>query len=78
MPSDKERVVLTYCDKPVLEEGTDIFKHGASPELQAHWDELDAAIEKYPTLSSVEKGKLLDKHPSIKVDVMCLECGRDF
>jgi hypothetical protein len=56
----------------------DIFKNGASPELEAGWKEMEKAIALYPSLSSEDKKKLLEKYPDITHEVKCPECRRDF
>ena len=56
----------------------DIFKDGPSPQLQAFWDELDAAIDKFKLSDSAEeKEQLLQKYPQIRHDVICGECGQE-
>lgn len=58
--------------------GGDIFKDGASPELEAWWKERDDAIEAYKVSDSpAEKILILRQYPEIRDDVLCRECGHE-
>lgn len=55
--------------------GRDIFKHGASPELEAQWDKHDALVEEFKQLTTdQEREAFLVQHPGVRHDVQCEEC----
>jgi 2-oxo-4-hydroxy-4-carboxy--5-ureidoimidazoline (OHCU) decarboxylase len=54
----------------------DIFRDGPSPELQAHWDEMDALEKKFYSSTPEEQKELLEKHPKLRELVTCEACGQ--
>ena len=51
----------------------DIFKDGASPELEAQWNRLDAMVAEFTTASPARRDELLDNR-YVSDTVTCPEC----
>ncbi len=57
--------------------GGNIFKDGASPELQAKWDELDAMIKAFRNTTSLEEKRIIAScYPEIVGEVTCESCNQ--
>ena len=54
--------------------GRDIFKHGASPELQARMDRLEALEREFWATPAEEREAFLTEHPEIESTVVCEAC----